>query len=122
MLRDNMEIERGVPMDDLIIYKSLSFLKADEIVTSDQLLKKRFFRGCSLDSVNVRYSDLLKMGYCVGNMKGGVISLRLTPSGVAFLSGWKYRRCVNVRNAVISYAAGLLSGALLTYLAFLLSA
>lgn len=109
-------------MDDLIIYKSLSFLRSGNDVTSDQLLKKSFFKGCDLDSINDRYSELSRMGYCAGSRKGDVITLRLTAAGKSFLSDWKYRSCVNIRNSVISYLVGIVSGVVISYLAsYLLS-
>lgn len=103
-------------MDDLIIYKSLSFLKSGSDIISDQLLKKSFFKGCDLDSVNDRYSKLLKMGYCAGSRKGDIITLRLTAAGKSFLADWKYRSCINVRNSVVSYLAGIVSGVIISYL------
>lgn len=103
-------------MDDLIIYKSLSFLKSSNSVTSDQLLKKSFFNGCDLDSINDRYSKLSKMGYCAGSRNGNVITLRLTAVGKSFLADWKYRSCINVRNSVVSYLAGIVSGVIISYL------
>lgn len=109
-------------MDDLIIYKSLSFLKSGNDVTSDQLLKKSFFKGCDLDSINDRYSELSRMGYCAGSRKGDVITLCLTASGKSFLADRKYRSRINVRNSVISYLAGIVSGVMISYLAsYLLS-
>ena len=105
--------------NDLITYKSLSYLKSGDVITSDELLKKRFFRDDTVDSINIRYSELSSKGYVAGKKKGDTIYLQITGLGKTFMHNFKYVSCINKLNAVISFVLGLLSGIVINYVSHL---
>lgn len=102
-------------MNDSAIYKTLKYLKNGSVITSTELLKHSFFRKNGFSALNSRLSELQRIGYLEGKMKGGVISVKITDDGLNFLTDFSYAKLLKTRERVITFLLGLASGYVLTY-------
>ncbi|MBQ6994989.1 MAG: hypothetical protein IJN64_10955 [Lachnospiraceae bacterium] len=79
-------------MDNAVIYKTLKHFKNKDVVTSDELIRKRYFHKNGSESLSSRLNELHMLGYIAANKKNGVITAKITPVGKNFITDYKYQR------------------------------
>lgn len=102
-------------IENAAIYKILKLFPLEGSTTSEALLKKRYFKKTSLSTLNSTLSNLANEGYVFGSMRSGLIVTGLTDKGKSFLRDYRYVSRLTMRDRVIDFALGFVSGVLSGY-------